>query len=154
MPPSSQSQVVENVDLVSDDTAFQNARQRFNIYNYLIILAVGCGTLATGMSNGVIGTTLGQPSFLEYFGFVQFTATNTPLIGAITGVFFAGAIFGCAFASYCNNRYGRKKALFIANTINLVGIALVAGSVHIAMLLVFRSALMKELCLTRLTTRC
>ena len=114
------------------------AKQKFSLYNYGVVVCVSCACLATGMVNGMINTTLGQPSFLLYFGFLQFTKTNTPLIGAILGLFFACAIFGCAASSYAADRWGRKKALLIAAVIAICSAALTAGSVHIAMLLVFR----------------
>ncbi|OAP58403.1 hypothetical protein AYL99_07493 [Fonsecaea erecta] len=114
------------------------AREKFSLYNYGIVLCVSCSSLATGMVNGMINTTLGQPSFLLYFGFLHQTKSNTPLIGTILGVFFASAIFGCAWASYSSDKIGRKKTVLIAAIISIVSTALVAGSVHIAMLIIFR----------------
>ncbi|OAG37614.1 hypothetical protein AYO21_08222 [Fonsecaea monophora] len=114
------------------------AREKFSFYNYGIVLCVSCTSLATGMVNGMINTTLGQPSFLVYFGFLEQTKSNTPLIGAILGVFFACALFGCAWASYASDKIGRKKTVLISAIISIVSTALVAGSVHIAMLIIFR----------------
>lgn len=114
------------------------AGEKFSMYNYMIVAAVSCTCLATGMVNGMINTTLGQPSFLIYFGFLTQTKANTPLLGAILGVFFACALFGCAWASYSADRFGRKKTVMIAAIISIVSTALVAGSVHIAMLIIFR----------------
>lgn len=116
----------------------RKVRETLSVYTYLITLCVSCSALASGMTNSIIATTLGQPSFLMYFGFLDLTKTNTPLIGAINGVFFGAAIFGCAFASYLANRFGRKKALGTAAVISIISAALVSGSVHIAMLIVFR----------------
>jgi MFS family permease len=127
-----------------DDIYVGHAREKLNLYNYMVVVAVSCGALAVGMVNGMISTTLGQPSFLEYFGFMQFTATkrpltgNTPLIGAILGVHFAAALFGAAFGAYASDKFGRKKALMIGAIIATCSSGLVAGSVHIAMLLVLR----------------
>lgn len=113
-------------------------KQKLHGYNYMIVLIIACASFGVNMVNGMIGTTLGQPSFLNYFGFASLTATNTPLIGAINGVFFACAIFGCAGAAYCGRVYGRKWSLFYGLLVAIIGNAMVAGSVHIAMLLVFR----------------
>lgn len=114
------------------------ARQKFSLYNYGIVVCVSVTSLATGMVNGMINTTLGQPSFLTYFGFLQQTKSNTPLIGAILGVFFACALVGCAWSAYASDKIGRKKTVLIAAIISIVSTALVAGSVHIAMLIIFR----------------
>jgi MFS family permease len=114
------------------------AKDKFSLYNYGIVACVSCTSLAAGMVNGMINTTLGQPSFLIYFGFLQQTKSNTPLIGAILGVFFACALFGCAWASYASDKIGRKKTVLIAAILSIVSTALVAGSVHIAMLIIFR----------------
>jgi MFS family permease len=114
------------------------AREQFSFYNYIIAASVAFGVAASGMMNGMISTTLAQPSFLEYFHFVTTSSTDTPLIGAISGIYFAGAIFGTVGTSYVADRWGRKTALAVAAIVSIVCNALVAGSVHIAMLLIFR----------------
>ena len=103
-----------------DDVHFGYAKEKLSLYNYMIVVAISSGALAVGMVNGMISTTLGQPSCLEYFGFMQFTTThsphvrNTALIGAILGVFFAAALFGAALGAYACDKFGRRKALMIA----------------------------------------
>ena len=115
-----------------------HVEQKLRLYNYLIVLIISSASFGVNMVNGMMGTTFGQPSFLTYFGFIELTTTNTPLIGAINGIFFACAMIGCGVAAYSTHRFGRKKSMAIGLSIAIIGDALVAGSVHIAMLLVFR----------------
>lgn len=41
--------------------------RQFRLYNILMILAMGFGSVSYGYSAGVISQTLGQPSFISYF---------------------------------------------------------------------------------------
>ena len=62
------------------------------------------------------------------------TAHNAAgLTGAITAVFYAGCFFGCLLNSYIADKWGRKISLATGNLIVLIGSALTAGSVNIAM---------------------
>ena len=40
---------------------------RVNTFNVLILLFVGLGSMSYGYTASIIGTTLGQPSFISYF---------------------------------------------------------------------------------------
>lgn len=85
----------------------------------------------------IIGTTLGQPSFLTYFGLD--TARNAPqLEGAMNGLFQGGGLLGSCFGGFGDDRIGRRRSMFITTILCIVGGALQAGSVHIAMFLVAR----------------
>jgi MFS family permease len=114
------------------------AKEKFNIYNYIVVVAVAVGSVASGMVGGIISATLAQPSFLEYFGFLIDTKSNTALVGATLGVFYAGGFFGTLSMTWVADTYGRKMALSVASIISILSSALLAGSVHIAMFLVFR----------------
>jgi MFS family permease len=122
----------------SPPTQFVAAREKASPHNNAIIATLVIGAIAGAMANGVISTTLGQPSFLEYFGFVELNGENTSLIGAALGVFFTGSLFGLYYQSYVADRFGRRASLASAATTSIVSGALLAGSVHIAMFLVFR----------------
>lgn len=84
-----------------------------------------------------------KPGFYTYFGLAasatepNYDHTNR-IIGAMNGLFSAGAFMGCWMMGWMSDALGRKKALIIATTISLIGGALQAGAAHIAMFLVAR----------------
>ncbi len=67
------------------------------------------------------------------------TAPNaTELFGAVNGVFIAGGLIGALLQSEQSDRLGRRKAVAVSCAISVIGGALQAGSVHIAMFIVSR----------------
>lgn len=67
-------------------------RRHWSWRNFLTIFVVSFGLLAFGYPASIIGTTLGQPSFLLYMKLLDpTTATLTgnadQLIGAMSGIF-------------------------------------------------------------------
>ncbi|KAF2103327.1 general substrate transporter [Rhizodiscina lignyota] len=104
---------------------------------FLIILFVALGSLTYGYCASIIATTLGQPSFIQYFGLA--TRSNaTALEGAINGLFQTGGLFGTLSCTATADWLGRRKALFVGGVISVIGGALQAGSVNIAMYIVMR----------------
>jgi MFS family permease len=102
-----------------------------------IILFASLGSLSYGYGVGIISTTLGQPSFIKYFGFDW--RPNTPqLQGAISGLFQAGAFIGALLCQPAADKLGRRKALLIDAIVSVIAGALQAGSVHVGMLIVMR----------------
>lgn len=102
-----------------------------------VVSFVALGSTTYGYSSSIISTTLGQPSFLSYFELA--TRPNaTQLEGAINGLFQAGGLFGSLSCIGSADKLGRKISILIACLVTVVGGALQAGSVHIAMYLVFR----------------
>ena len=63
---------------------------------------------------------------------------TTDIIGAVTSLFAAGAAFGAVLQGWTSDLLGRRIAIAIGGIISLFGTALVAGSVNIPMLMVFR----------------
>ncbi|KAK5461146.1 hypothetical protein LTS15_003209 [Exophiala xenobiotica] len=114
------------------------AREKASLENVLVIATLMVGTVSASMTNGIISTTLGQPSFLEYFGFLTANGTSVGRIGVVNGVFFTGSLFGLYYQAYICDRFGRKMSLANAAVFTIIGGAMLAGSVHIAMLIVFR----------------
>ncbi|KAL4800104.1 general substrate transporter [Aspergillus venezuelensis] len=106
-------------------------------YNFLIIAFATFGSIAYGYSSAIIGSTLGQPSFLSYFD-LDTASNSAALQGAINGLFQAGGLFGTLSFGYLADRLGRCKAIIIGTIFATIGGALQAGSVHIAMFLVSR----------------
>lgn len=67
------------------------------------------------------------------------TASNaTQLTGAINGVYIAGALIGSLLSSQSSDVLGRRMSIFISAAFAVLGGALQAGSVHIAMFIVAR----------------
>ncbi|RFU25999.1 hypothetical protein B7463_g10334, partial [Scytalidium lignicola] len=104
---------------------------------FLIILFVTFGSITYGYCASIIATTLAQPSFVSYFSLDK-RPNTTQLEGAINGLFQTGGLFGALSCSQTADLFGRRKALFIGGACALVGGALQAGSVHIAMFIVAR----------------
>lgn len=65
--------------------------RQFNWYNFWVCWLVSLGQIAFGYPASIIGTTLGEPSFLIYMKLIDPTGNLTPnadqLIGAMSGVF-------------------------------------------------------------------
>jgi MFS family permease len=67
------------------------------------------------------------------------TAPNaTQLTGAANGCYIAGALIGSIMSSQASDVLGRKKSVFFASLISVLGGALQAGSVNIAMFIAAR----------------
>ncbi|KAL4875014.1 general substrate transporter [Aspergillus karnatakaensis] len=108
-----------------------------SIYNIFIIAFATFGSITYGYCASIIGSTLGQPSFTAYFGLDTANDANA-LEGAMNGLFQAGGLFGTLISSWAADKYGRCKAIFAYTVVTVIGGALQAGSVHIAMFLVAR----------------
>ncbi|KAI4869542.1 sugar transporter family protein [Hypoxylon rubiginosum] len=105
-------------------------------FNVLVILFATLGSVTVGYCNGIIGTTLGESGFVTYFNLDD--SDSTGLIGAINGLYQTGGLFGCLSAGWTADQFGRRKALFIASCFAILGSALQAGSVHVAMFILAR----------------
>lgn len=86
-------------------------------------------------------TSIGQPGFYEYFKLDPTgpgAAYTNHILGAVNALFFFGATVGALVAGPLADRIGRKKTLLTASIVSIIGGALTAGSVHVAMLIVVR----------------
>jgi MFS family permease len=86
-----------------------------------------------GYDSGVITSTIGQPTFIEYFGKPDASQT-----GGIVSSFTGGAIIGALAVSWLADALGRKKTVFIGGCISAFGCALQAGAATIAMMIAGR----------------
>ena len=113
-----------------------------NMYNFWVVVFVAIGTISTAYGLAVIGSTVGQPNFYTYFNLATegepgYSHTSN-LIGALNGVNSGGAGIGCGFNAWSSDYVGRKRTMQIGSLIMIVGGALCAGAVDMAMLLVGR----------------
>jgi MFS family permease len=86
-------------------------------------------------------TSIGQPGFYEYFNLTTVgdgTAYTNHILGAVNALFFFGACVGAIGGGPLADSIGRKWTIFTAALVSVIGGALAAGSVHVAMLIVVR----------------
>ncbi|OAL56033.1 MFS transporter [Pyrenochaeta sp. DS3sAY3a] len=101
------------------------------------IIGMSWGSAVFGYAGSIIGTTLGQPSFIKYMGLD--TASNAAdLIGAMNALFFVGGLFGSLITGHAADKFGRRMMIIVGAVIVLISTALLAGSVNMAMFIVFR----------------
>jgi MFS family permease len=107
-----------------------------------VVIFVAIGTISTAYGLAIIGSTVGQPNFYSYFNLAVAGEPGydhtTNMIGALNGVNSAGAIAGCLSQAWSADKYGRKRTMQIGSVILIVGGALCAGAVDMAMFLVGR----------------
>ncbi|KAH8697583.1 general substrate transporter [Talaromyces proteolyticus] len=118
--------------------------RQVSAFNLAIVLALCFGSLTYGYSFSITSTTLGQPSFFEYFNLSQDTtapryAYTNRVIGGLNGCFSGGGFLGALVGGWACDALGRKKTLLLATPIAILGGALQGGAVNIAMLLVGRT---------------
>jgi MFS family permease len=112
-------------------------KRPYKLSSIFHIIGTCWGSASYGYTASIIGTTLGQPSFITYMKLD--TAPNaTELIGAMNALFYVGGIFGTVLSAWLANRFGRKKVIIGGALLILIANALQAGSVNIYMFIVFR----------------
>ncbi|KAJ9630057.1 hypothetical protein H2204_008712 [Knufia peltigerae] len=119
------------------DTVEDLPTRQFKLKTILECTGVCWAVAAYGYSASIIATTFGQPSFITAMGLD--IAPNAPdLMGAANALFFVGGFFGCLQNAALANKFGRKGVIAIGQVILCLSTALLAGSVHIGMFIVFR----------------
>jgi MFS family permease len=88
------------------------------------------------MDTGIIATTIAHDSFKKY----MYGSLNGPtsLVGAVVSVYYAGKCIGALVTGNLCNAIGRKRSIAFWALVAVVGSAIQAGSVHIAMMIVGR----------------
>ncbi|KIW88752.1 uncharacterized protein Z519_10799 [Cladophialophora bantiana CBS 173.52] len=119
--------------------------RHWSAWNFFICWMVSLGQIAFGYPASIIGVTLAQPSFLVYMGLLDVTQdppVMTPgadqKIGAMSGVFQAGAAINVFIAGYVSDRWGRKAGFHWCGFLSLLGGALLCGSRNSTMFIVAR----------------
>ncbi|KAH8901429.1 MFS transporter [Thozetella sp. PMI_491] len=101
----------------------------------IYIVGMACASLAYGYNASVIGTTIGQPSFLAYMGS---EVAEPKLLSVIVGLFYAGGFVGAIISAPLSDRFGRRWAALVGAVSTLVVNAILAGSVNPGMFIAFR----------------
>ncbi|KPI38113.1 Quinate permease [Cyphellophora attinorum] len=118
---------------------FEHVKSRqLRLYNVGVTVLMAAGSLGAGYAAAIIGTTLAQPSFLDYFALLS-RSDGTDLIATTNGLFFTGGVLGVITISWLADTWGRLWALRVSTAVSIIAGALLAGSVHIAMFIFART---------------
>lgn len=98
-------------------------KQRINAFNVLILCFVSLGSMSYGYTASIIGTTLGQPSFITYFQ-LDTRANATDLISTTNGLFQTGGVIGTLLLPIISDKYGRKWGIAVVSLANLYYVCL------------------------------
>ena len=113
-----------------------------NTFNLLVVIAAALGSTCCSYGMSVISSTIGQPSFYADLGMApQGTpgyARTASLIGAFNGVNSAGSAIAAVVTAWTGAKYGRLRSIQLGCITSIIGGALCAGSVDVAMFLVAR----------------
>lgn len=110
-------------------------------YNVAVGLIVALGSFSYGFGFATFATSIGQPGFYTYFNLSTKgpgAAYTNDILGAVNALFFFGAVVGALGGGPLGDKIGRKWSLFTAAAVAILGGALAAGSVHVAMLIIVR----------------
>jgi MFS family permease len=120
-------------------------------YNKLVTIAVAFGSLVCGrnivsqrspvlttlqtygFSASVIGSTIGQPGWYNYFNLPQagepgYGTTTTNAIATANGIFSAGGAIGSLLVMWAATAFGRKRCIQFGAFMCLLGGALQGGA--------------------------
>jgi MFS family permease len=126
--------------MANSQTQEEVTGQQFRHFRFRTVFTVTVmclGAVSFGYAQGITGTTLGQPSFSIYMGLA--TKSNaTQLISAMNAVYYVGGFLGTVLNGPIADRLGRKPSIMIGGIITMISAALLAGSVSMAMFIVFR----------------
>jgi MFS family permease len=115
----------------------EHGRRHFGARMVLVVSFIALGSASYGFSNAVIGSTLGQASFLTAMGLD--TASNAQaLISAVLAIFYVGGFFGAFGHALLADRYGRKVSASVACIIMVVGSAVCTAANSMPLYIAFR----------------
>ncbi|KAL2406535.1 MFS-type transporter criB [Exophiala dermatitidis] len=112
-------------------------RQKLNVHTCAVLVVLGFGSLTYGYTASIIGTTLGQPSFIKYFD-LDTRSNATDLMSTMNGLFQAGGVIGTLCLPKVADKYGRRWACAVSALLAVISGAIMAGSVNVGMFIAFR----------------
>ncbi|KAF7563849.1 hypothetical protein G7046_g248 [Stylonectria norvegica] len=111
---------------------------KLTVLNVASVLFASTGGFTYGFCFGVFVASIGQPGFYKYFDLDPKSSYTASILGAVNSLFAFGAAVGAITQGWTGDWLGRRKAMFLAAMLCIVGGALTAGSVAISMLIVAR----------------
>ncbi|KAI9642563.1 hypothetical protein NHQ30_009368 [Ciborinia camelliae] len=119
---ASSSHVLENLPTVTPSRYRQFINDvSINRNAYFLTMVASFGGMFFGWDTGLIGGILTMSSFQNSFGLDPHSSTFANLSGNIVAVLQGGCFFGAMSSFYISDVFGRKKALFVADLVFLVG---------------------------------
>ncbi|WFD20359.1 hypothetical protein MCAP1_002603 [Malassezia caprae] len=105
--------------------------------NLMVAFAAGVGFVLFGYDQGVMGSLLTLPAFLQMFPEMNGN-THSTMQGAIIGIYEIGCFLGAISCLLWGNKLGRRKVIWIGSIFMAVGAILQVIGQHIALLWVGR----------------
>ncbi|KAH8647809.1 putative MFS sugar transporter [Xylariales sp. PMI_506] len=111
---------------------------RTSPYNRIVTIAVAFGSLTYGYCSSIIGSTIGQPGWYQFFnlpteGEPGYATTTTEAISTANGLYSAGGAVGSLFVMWAATALGRKTSIQIGAALALLGGALQGGAANLGM---------------------
>ncbi|UZJ51037.1 hypothetical protein CBS101457_000357 [Exobasidium rhododendri] len=112
----------------------------------MVGFAAGAGFLLFGYDQGVMGSLLTLPSFVETFPEIDTTTTagssgvshQATLQGVAIGLYEIGCLFGALSCLWLGDKLGRRPIIWIGTIIMVIGAAIQCSSFSLAQLIVAR----------------
>ena len=114
-----------------------SARRQYRLYNVLMVVIMGLGSIAYGYASSILATTLAQPTFIAHFNLHGRHNANQ-LIGLMNSLYQAGGVIGVLTVPLFADRWGRRAGIAVSALVILIAGAFLAGSVDIGMFIFFR----------------
>ncbi|KEZ44923.1 putative MFS sugar transporter [Scedosporium apiospermum] len=124
-------------------TKSEHRRSRTTPYNRLVTVAVAFGSFTYGYCSAIIGSTIGQPGWYQYFnlpmqGEEGYGSKTAQAIATANGLYSAGGAVGSLFIMWAATALGRKVSIQIGAACAVLGGALQGGAANLAMFQVGR----------------
>ncbi|KIW88139.1 uncharacterized protein Z519_11250 [Cladophialophora bantiana CBS 173.52] len=122
-------------------SSVEATKPHFSWRNFLMCFLVSIGVIGFGYPSAMVAPMLAKTSFLEFTGLGDekgIHKSKTSLVGALGGIFQAGAVFGVILSTQITDRYGRKAAMLYCIFWSIVGGVGITAAPNLATILVFR----------------
>ncbi|OAP56366.1 hypothetical protein AYL99_09545 [Fonsecaea erecta] len=107
-------------------------------YNRLVTVAVAFGSMTYGYCSAIIGSTIGQPGWYQFFdlpmqGEPGYGGKTTDAIATANGLYSAGGAVGSLFIAWSATAIGRKRSIQLGALLAIIGGAFQGGAAALAM---------------------
>ncbi|KAF5240022.1 hypothetical protein FAUST_4606 [Fusarium austroamericanum] len=109
-----------------------------SLYNKLVITFVAIGGTTYGYAASIIGSTIGQPGWYQFFDLPQngepgYDTITTPAIATANGLFSAGGAVACLILMWACDYYGRLRSIQFGCALGILGGVLQCAAQNLAM---------------------